>query len=135
MLQTKAVFHRKDTEIKTKDCVIDKVIHLSDSEFDRFSKNLMREWDFIKNNFISTVIIRLLLPFKYPTISDTLNFGRILTSIWMWSGQHSASIISIPFLSHNSRNIFPVSCLSCPYTTVLLYFGSHTMWYLHSHLK
>ena len=56
MLQTKAVFRRKDTEIEPKDCVIDKVIHLSGAEFDRFSHGLMREWDFLRDNRIDTVI-------------------------------------------------------------------------------
>jgi len=50
MLQTKAVFKRKDTEIETTNCVIEKVIRLSGAKFDGFSLNLMREWDFIRDN-------------------------------------------------------------------------------------
>jgi hypothetical protein len=50
MLQTKAVFRRKDTEIEATDCVIEKVIRLSGVEFDRFSRNLMNDWDFIRDN-------------------------------------------------------------------------------------
>ena len=37
--------------------------------------------------------MRALFPLRYPTISDTEYFGGILTSIWIWSRQHSASII------------------------------------------
>ena len=56
MLEIKADFRRKETEINTKDCVVDKVIKLSGAEFDRFSRNLMREWDFIRDNPIDTVV-------------------------------------------------------------------------------
>jgi hypothetical protein len=56
MLQTKAAFRRKDTEIETKDCVVDKVIRLSGAEFDRFSRNLMRDWDFLRDNCPDRVV-------------------------------------------------------------------------------
>ncbi|MCL2409395.1 MAG: DUF6329 domain-containing protein [Oscillospiraceae bacterium] len=56
MLETKAVFRRKDTEIEAADCVIDKIIRLSGTEFDRFSRNLMHDWDFIRNNAPDTVV-------------------------------------------------------------------------------
>ena len=56
MLQTKAVFHRKDTEIESSNCVIDKVIHLSGSVYDSFSRNLLRDWDFISNNRIDQIV-------------------------------------------------------------------------------
>lgn len=52
-----------------------------------------------------------LFPFKYPITSDTLYFGGILTNISMCSGHASASIISIPFLLHNSLRIRPTSAL------------------------
>ena len=50
MIETRAVFRRKDTDIEPSNCVIDKVIRLSSAEFDNFSHNLMREWDFIRDN-------------------------------------------------------------------------------------
>jgi hypothetical protein len=50
MLQTKAVFRRKETDIETANCVIEKVIRLPDAVFESFSLNLMREWDFIRDN-------------------------------------------------------------------------------------
>ena len=54
MLETKAVFKRKDTEVETTDCVVEKVVRLSGAEFDRFSKNLMQDWDFIRDNNFDT---------------------------------------------------------------------------------
>ena len=56
MLETKAVFRRKDTEIEATDCVVDKVVRLSGAEFDRFSHNLMRDWSFIRDNPIDRVV-------------------------------------------------------------------------------
>ena len=50
MLQTKAIFRCKEPEIEAKDCVVDKIIRLSGAEFDRFSRGLMRDWDFIRGN-------------------------------------------------------------------------------------
>ena len=64
----------------------------------------------------------------------TLRYGGILTSIWMWSLQHSAAIISTSFLSHNSLRIFPISAFISPYIACLLYFGANTIWYLHLQL-
>jgi len=55
MIETKAVFRRKEVDIAPTDCVIDKVIRLSEAEFDFFSKNLMRDWDFIRDNPIDTI--------------------------------------------------------------------------------
>lgn len=59
MLEVKAVFKRKDTEIQTTDCVVDKVVHLSAAQFDAFSHNLLRDWDFIRDNPIDTVVDNL----------------------------------------------------------------------------
>lgn len=56
MIETKAVFTRKDTEIETTDCVVDNVIHLSGAQFDSFSHNLLQDWDFIRDNPIDTVV-------------------------------------------------------------------------------
>jgi len=53
MLETKAVFRRKEPDIETTNCVVEKVIRLSGAEFDRFSKNLLRDWDFIRDNPIA----------------------------------------------------------------------------------
>ena len=54
MLQTKADFRCKDNQIETKDCIAEKVIRLSGSEFDRFSRNLLSHWDFIRDNQFDT---------------------------------------------------------------------------------
>jgi len=56
VLETRAVFRRKDTQIETTDCVIDKVIRLSGAMFDSFSRNLLRDWAFIRDNPIDTVV-------------------------------------------------------------------------------
>ena len=56
MFEIKAPFKRKDTEIQTTDCVVDKVIHLSGAQFDSFSRGLLRDWDFIRDNPIDTIV-------------------------------------------------------------------------------
>lgn len=56
MIETKAVFRRKDPKIEAVDCVVDKVIRLPGAEYDSFSHNLLREWDFIRDNPIETVV-------------------------------------------------------------------------------
>lgn len=56
MLEIKAALQRKDAEIDTTNCMVDKVIRLSGSEFDLFSRNLLRDWDFIQDNPIDTVV-------------------------------------------------------------------------------
>ena len=63
-----------------------------------------------------------------------LYFGEKLISIWIWSGQASASIISISFCSHSLRSIWPISFLIWPYITILRYFGANTTWYWHLHV-
>ena len=56
MLNIKAVFRRKDTAIEATDCVVDKIVRLSGTEFDLFSRNLLRDWDFIRDSNIDTVV-------------------------------------------------------------------------------
>jgi len=50
MLKLNADFQYKDSTILAKKCVVEKTIPLSGKEFDVFSKNLLRDWDFIKEN-------------------------------------------------------------------------------------
>ena len=50
MLETKAVLRNKDTQIEAVDCVVDHVIHLSGDAFDDFSRNLLNEYDFIRDS-------------------------------------------------------------------------------------
>jgi len=50
MLETNAVFRRKETDIEITNAVIEKVVHLSGAEFDSFSKNLLKDWGFILDN-------------------------------------------------------------------------------------
>jgi len=78
-------------------------------------------------------IINELFPFRYPTNWATLNFGGMLTNMWIWSGQASASIISTPLNSHSFLSIIPISILIFPYITCRLYFGANTIWYLQFH--
>jgi hypothetical protein len=56
MLQTKAVFNRKEPQIEAADCVVDKVIRLSGAEFDHFSRNLTRDWDFLRDNQLDSAV-------------------------------------------------------------------------------
>jgi hypothetical protein len=50
MLTTKAIFHRKVDDFEPKNCVIEKVILLSSHDYDTFSKNMLADYDFIKNH-------------------------------------------------------------------------------------
>jgi hypothetical protein len=56
IIETKAIFTRKEPDILAKDCVVDKVIRLSGAEFDRFSQNLLKSWDFLIENQIETIV-------------------------------------------------------------------------------
>ena len=50
MLQTRAVFQRKAPAIETKECQIEKVVTLSDSEYARFHQILLHHYEFIRDN-------------------------------------------------------------------------------------
>lgn len=50
MLKTKAIFERKIDDFLAKDCAIEKVIRLSGTEYDTFIHNMLRDFDFIKDN-------------------------------------------------------------------------------------
>lgn len=43
-------FRRKDTEIETSPCVVEKTVELSADWFDHFSENLLNDYDFILEN-------------------------------------------------------------------------------------
>ena len=42
-----AFFHRKDEEIRSQHCVVEKVLELSEREFARFYQSPLAEYDFI----------------------------------------------------------------------------------------
>jgi len=50
MLKTKAIFERKTVDLQHRDCVIEKIIKLNSREYDTFSKNMLADYDFIKDN-------------------------------------------------------------------------------------
>ncbi|MEW6065119.1 hypothetical protein SAMN02745133_02550 [Desulforamulus putei DSM 12395] len=50
MLRTKAIFERKTNDFQPRDCVIEKIIELTSQEYDAFSKNMLDDYDFIRNN-------------------------------------------------------------------------------------
>jgi hypothetical protein len=50
MLKTKAIFERKTNDFQPRDCVIEKIIELNSREYDTFSKNMLADYDFIKDN-------------------------------------------------------------------------------------
>ena len=52
--------------------------------------------------------------FENPMKRDALILGGISTSMWIWSGHTSASIIVTPFHPHNSLRIFPISARFSP---------------------
>src|SRR5512137_590353 len=73
-----------------------------------------------------------LLPLTYPTIVDTEYFGGIARHMWMWSAHNVPSTTSTPLYSHNRRRMVPNSLRSFPYTILRRFFGTQTIWYLHS---
>lgn len=56
MLETKAVFFRKEADFRPKSCVIEKVIRLSGAEYDSFARNMLRDQAFIRDNPIDAVV-------------------------------------------------------------------------------
>lgn len=50
MLKTKAIFERKTDDFQPKDCVIEKTTRLTAAEYDTFTHNMLRDFDFIKDN-------------------------------------------------------------------------------------
>lgn len=49
-MQARAVFHRKEPCLETQECEIEKVITLSDVEFDQFQQCLLNDYDFLRDN-------------------------------------------------------------------------------------
>lgn len=56
MLETKAVFSRKEPDFEPRPCVVEKVIQLSSAEYDSFTRDMLRDRDFIRDNPIDIVI-------------------------------------------------------------------------------
>lgn len=50
MLKTKAIFSWKTKDLQPKDCIIEKTIRLTGTEYDMFSRNMHRDYDFIRDN-------------------------------------------------------------------------------------
>lgn len=50
MLTTKATFDRKVNNFEIKSCVIEKVVELTSEDYDKFSRNMLADYDFIKDN-------------------------------------------------------------------------------------
>ena len=49
-MKINAVFMRKESAIETKNCVMESMIFLSDTQFKHFSQNLLEDYDFIERN-------------------------------------------------------------------------------------
>ena len=49
-MQFKVPLRRKDKEIETTPCIVEKTIELSESEYVRFCQNLLDDYDFILEN-------------------------------------------------------------------------------------
>ncbi|WP_283608445.1 DUF6329 domain-containing protein [Faecalispora anaeroviscerum] len=50
MLKTKAIFEKKTDDFNPRECVIEKIIDLSTQKYDAFSKNMLADYDFIRDN-------------------------------------------------------------------------------------
>jgi hypothetical protein len=50
MFTTNAIFHRKESSFETTPCIIEKAITLSDTEYDNFRGNMLKDYDFISDN-------------------------------------------------------------------------------------
>jgi hypothetical protein len=50
MLNLQAVFERKASEFPVRDCVIEKIVELPESEYRKFKNNLMEDYDFIRES-------------------------------------------------------------------------------------
>lgn len=46
----RAEFHRKEAEVRAKECVIEKVIRLPGEEYAAFTQRLLKDYDFIEQN-------------------------------------------------------------------------------------
>lgn len=49
-MRSRAIFRRKETCFEPSECEIEKVIHLSDSDFTRFQQTLLDNYDFLREN-------------------------------------------------------------------------------------
>ena len=49
-MQARAIFHRKEVCFEPTECEIEKVIHLSDSDFARFQQTLLDNYDFLREH-------------------------------------------------------------------------------------
>ena len=56
MLRTTADFHWKESKLETKPCIIEDIVELGSTEFKQFSKNLLRDYDFIADNVNSMFV-------------------------------------------------------------------------------
>ena len=50
MLQIKATFKKKESQISANNCVIEKIVRLGSGDFSHFKDNLLEDYDFIKEN-------------------------------------------------------------------------------------
>lgn len=58
MLTTKAIFSRKEPCFEPQDCMIDKIVDLSEADYKAFSQNMLREHDFIADSTDSMFVDR-----------------------------------------------------------------------------
>ena len=112
----------------------------------RFSLTYLHNTLYTKNSCFRTYILNLhvcrislacFYSWDIPQIVLYLYtvYGGMLTSICIWFGHASASIISTFFSMHSLRKISPISFFIWPYTICRLYFGANTMWYSHLYVE
>ena len=63
---------------------------------------------------------------------DSEYFGGMAKHMWMWSMHMVPSTTSTPLYWHNRFRIVLNSWRSFPYITLRRFFGTQTIWYLHS---
>lgn len=55
-LELQAAFEHKPSNFRTSDCVVEQVVRLLGREFDFFKNNLLRDYDFIRDNVDSMFV-------------------------------------------------------------------------------
>ncbi len=97
-----------------------------------FAQKCLPQYRFFKPIFVSNIFMAL-FPFRKPTTSATEYFGGNDITKWIWSICTLPSNIYTFFHSHNCLIISRTDLATSPFNILNLYFGHHTIWYLHSH--
>ena len=89
---------------------------------------LCRTCPLLIHSLLGLWCISLSLPHPNPLCWHSTYAPKCIWSIHAFPYSNST-----PLYSHNLHSIAPISCRSFPKMILRLFFGTHTMWYLHSH--